>query len=138
MSEEEYNKVLKTKVVDPDTVEEENFFKEVQKQFGIDKNCLTNVGKIYPLTVATNMLITLIATLFIVNVANYVNLMEYKYTTAELFLTTIVLFTLWNCLLGFSFGGDTYYVSTNTSLLVATIILPFIALGPKNFISQFC
>jgi hypothetical protein len=128
----------KQKSKDLDTIEEENFYDDVKNQFGIDKTCILNVGKFYNLMVATNMLITLFATIIVVYCANYINLLNHQYTIAELFLTTIVLFTLWNIIIGYSIGNDIYAISTNTSLLLAIFILPLVYMGPKLFMSQFC
>lgn len=128
----------KSKDLDKDAIEEENFYDDVKNQFGIDKTCILNVGKIYNLTVATNMLITLFSTMIVVYCANYVNLLNHWYTIAELFLTTMVLFTLWNIIIGYSMGNDVYAISTNTSLLLAIFILPLVYMGPKLFMSQFC
>lgn len=119
-------------------IEEDQFYDEVNKVFGIDKNCLTNIGKIYPLTVATNILITLCVTLFMVYIANYFNLLDFKYTVAELFLTAMILFSLWNCILGFSIEKNTYYFSTNTCVLLAMFILPLFKNGPQFIMKQIC
>lgn len=125
-------------VIDEDSPEEKKFYDDVKKTFGIDKTCLISVDKIYNLTVATNMLITLIATLLMVYGANYFNILNHTYTTAELFLTTIIVFTVWNFIVGYSFGTERYSISTNTALILAVFVLPFSYVGPKQFISYFC
>lgn len=134
--EETITKIIKK--MSEKEIEEESFYDEINKDFGIDKKCLINVDKIYNLTVSTNMMITLFATLVMVWIGNSINLLDYQYTTANLFLTTIVLFTLWNIILGYSYGNDKYSISTNTSLLISVLILPFVAKGPTEFIKQFC
>jgi hypothetical protein len=119
------------------TSEDSKIYSEIEKDFGIDKKCLINIDKIYNFTVATNMAMTLFATLIIVWITNFVGLLNHKYTTSELFLTTIVLFTVWNILIGFTKGDNRYSISTNTSLLISVLLLPFISKGPTEFIKNF-
>jgi hypothetical protein len=115
-----------------------NFFDEIKKIFGFNNYCLTSEGNIYPVTVATNMLITLIATFIVSYCANNVNLLDFKYTVAELFLTCIVFFTLWNCIAGYVTDNSVHYISTNTSLLISVLLLPLVVNGPKFLIQKFC
>lgn len=121
-----------------DSIEEEQFYDKVKKTFGIDKNCIVGIDKIYNLTVATNMLITLFATMVIAYGLNYFNIFYHNYIISELFLTCIVIFTIWNFMVGYPLGIETYSISTNTSLLLAIFILPLLYVGPNTFISYFC
>ena len=114
------------------------FFNEVGKLFGPDENCLTSDGKVYAVTVANNMMITLIATLIIVYCLNYFNLLEFVYTMPELFLCCIVFFTIWNCIAGYAEKGKVHYVSTNTSLFISIFLLPLVVKGPGFIINKFC
>lgn len=123
---------------DEDSPEEKKFYEDVEKTLGIDKPCLINVSKIYNLTVATNMLITLIVVLILANTANYFKLFNHNYLVSELFLTAMVIFTILNLLMGYSLNSDRYEVSTNMSALFAMFILPFLHVGPEKFFSNFC
>ncbi len=115
-----------------------SFFNEIGKIFGTDEKSLTSNGKVYPLTVAINMLITLVTTFIIVCSLNYFNLLDYNYTTAELFLTCIVFFTIWNCIAGYIENEKVHYISTNMSLVISIFLLPVITNGPEFLIKKLC
>lgn len=120
------------------TSNKKHFYDEIKKTFGEDKDSLTSTGKVYSLTVSTNILITLVVALIFVYIANSVNLLEFKFTIAELFLTAMVLFALWNCLVGYVVEGDSYKLSTNMSLFIAVFVLPLVKNGPGFLIDKFC
>lgn len=110
-----------------------NFTNTVERE-----NCLISIDKNYNLTVATNMLLTLIATLIMVHGLNYFNIFDHKYNISELFLTLIIIFIIWNFIIGYTTNIEKYSISTNTSLLLAVFLLPLLHVGPSEFISYFC
>lgn len=116
-----------------------NFFDKIKKIFGDKDYCLTSEGQIYPVTVAINMLITLVGTLIITYCVNYFNILDYKYTVSELFLTCIVFFTIWNCIAGYMpEQHKIQYISTNTSLIISIFLLPIVVNGPQFLIQKIC
>lgn len=109
-----------------------NYIK-LSEKFDIDKICIVGIHKIYNVTIAMNMLITLFTTILTAKLLNHFNIFYYNYE--ELFLTCIIIFIIWNVVTYYLLNIKTYSIGMGISLLLAIFILPY-KKSLINFIKQ--